>query len=68
MRKNSKQISSGLRNYSQNSYEQSFGVNPEQYQNQYQIGAFNNQGENIIEDNKEENKLTEENFNNNNNI
>ena len=67
MRKNSKQISSGQRNFSQNSYEQSFGVNPEQYQNQYQIGAFNNQGENIIEDNKEENKLTEENFNNNNN-
>ncbi len=67
MRKNSKQISSGLRNYSQNSYEQSFGVNPEQYQNQYQIGTFDNKGENIIEDNKEENQLTEENFNNNNN-
>ena len=31
MRKNSKQISSGQRNFSQNSYEQSFGVNPEQY-------------------------------------
>ena len=65
MRKNSKQISSGLRNYSQNSYEQSFGVNPEQYQNQYQIGTFDNKGENIIEDNKEENKLTEDNNNNN---